>query len=136
MKLKYSLIAAALFIGVGAQAQKGWKNLFNGKDLTGWKQLDGKAKFEAKNKEIVGVAALNTPNTFLATEQEYGDFILELECLADTMLNSGIQIRRKKREDIKREMFMGIKWKLIRRKERGAAEFATMGGEIGCIRWN
>ncbi|PGH37552.1 MAG: hypothetical protein CRN43_20505 [Candidatus Nephrothrix sp. EaCA] len=97
MKLKYSLIAAALFIGIGAQAQKGWKNLFNGKDLTGWKQLDGKAKFEAKNKEIVGVAALNTPNTFLATEQEYGDFILELECLADTMLNSGIQIRSEKK---------------------------------------
>ena len=93
MKLKYFLIAAVLFTGIGAQAQKGWKSLFNGKDLTGWKQLDGKAKFEVKNKEIVGTTVLNTPNTFLATEQEYGDFILEAECLADTTMNSGIQVR-------------------------------------------
>ena len=32
-------------------------------------------------------------NTFLCTEKEYGDFILELEIKADNGLNSGVQIR-------------------------------------------
>ena len=76
-----------------SKAQKRWVSLFNGKDLSGWKQLNGKAKYEAKNNEIVGTTVSNEPNSFLATEKEYGDFILELELFVDTSMNSGIQIR-------------------------------------------
>jgi len=36
---------------------------------------------------------LNTPNSFLCTEKDYADFILEFEVLVDTALNSGVQIR-------------------------------------------
>jgi hypothetical protein len=36
---------------------------------------------------------LNTPNTFLATKQKYGDFILEYDVKVDNELNSGVQIR-------------------------------------------
>ncbi len=70
-----------------------WTNLFNGKDLKGWKKLNGDAQYEVLNNEIIGISKLNTPNTFLATEKEYGDFILELEVWVDAGLNSGIQIR-------------------------------------------
>ena len=70
-----------------------WENLFNGKDLSGWKQLNGKALYEAKDGAIIGTTVANTPNSFLVTEKEYGDFILELEFKADTSMNSGIQIR-------------------------------------------
>ncbi|HEV8079716.1 MAG TPA: DUF1080 domain-containing protein [Chitinophagaceae bacterium] len=76
-----------------SKAQKGWVSLFNGKDLSGWKQLNGKANYEAKNNEIVGTTVSNEPNSFLATEKEYGDFILEMELFVDTSMNSGIQIR-------------------------------------------
>jgi len=54
-----------------------WQHLFNGKDLTGWRLLNGDAEFEADNCIIVGISKLNTPNTFLATEKIYDDFILE-----------------------------------------------------------
>lgn len=70
-----------------------WKNLYNGKDLTGWKQLGGQAKYEAKNGEIVGTTVSNQPNSFLTTEKMYGDFILELELFVDNSMNSGVQIR-------------------------------------------
>lgn len=70
-----------------------WENLFNGKDFTGWKQLNGKAKYEVINGEIVGTTVPNTPNSFMATEKTYGDFILELELLVDDNMNSGIQFR-------------------------------------------
>ncbi|MET0391546.1 MAG: DUF1080 domain-containing protein [Chitinophagaceae bacterium] len=71
----------------------GWHDLFNGKDLTGWKQLNGKARYLVRNGELVGVSVPGEPNSFLATEQAYGDFILELELLVDTSMNSGIQVR-------------------------------------------
>ncbi|WP_432714552.1 3-keto-disaccharide hydrolase [Pedobacter sp.] len=78
---------------------KNWNSLFNGKDLSGWKQLNGKAKYQVSNKEIIGTTVANTPNSFLVTDKEYGDFILELELKADTSMNSGIQFRSLSKEE-------------------------------------
>ncbi len=70
-----------------------WTMLFNGKNLDGWKQLNGKARYEVKNGEIVGTTVSNEPNSFLSTEKTYGDFILEVEVQVDPSMNSGIQFR-------------------------------------------
>lgn len=70
-----------------------WQPLFNGEDLSGWTQLGGSAEYEVRDGAIVGRTVQGTPNSFLATEQRYGDFILELEFSADTSMNSGIQVR-------------------------------------------
>ncbi len=79
-----------------------WKSLFDGKTLKGWKLADGsasgKAKYEIKNGEIVGISQMNTPNTFLLTEQQYGDFIFECDVKIDNDLNSGIQFRSLQRQ--------------------------------------
>lgn len=84
-----------------AQKTEGnWQILFNGKDFTGWRQLNGKHKFEIKDGMIVGTTIPGEPNGFLCTEQEYGDFILELEVSIDTtMNNSGIQFRSLSKAD-------------------------------------
>lgn len=85
-----------LFLSSTLMAQpnmSGWQPLFNGKDLSGWKKLNGDASYMVKGNTIVGVSKVNTPNTFLATEKSYTDFILELEVKVDDRLNSGIQIR-------------------------------------------
>jgi hypothetical protein len=79
------------------QAQ--WVSLFNGKDLKGWRQLNGKAKYEVEGGVIVGITVAGEPNSFLATEKDYGDFILELELMADSTMNSGIQFRSESRPD-------------------------------------
>lgn len=71
----------------------GWINLFNGKNLNGWHQLNGHAKYSVENGEIVGTTVANTPNSFLVTDKDYGDFFLELDIKVDTSMNSGIQIR-------------------------------------------
>lgn len=70
-----------------------WTSLFNGKNLDGWNQKNGQAIFEVINGEIVGTAVPNTPNSFLCTNQNYSDFILELEVLIEDQMNSGIQFR-------------------------------------------
>src|SRR3954453_4430081 len=95
MKLNSLLVFSIFLFSISScnRSQKGWQNLFNGKDLDGWKQLNGKAKYEVKNGEIVGTTVAGEPNSFLATEKDYGDFILELELLVDTTMNSGIQFR-------------------------------------------
>ncbi len=87
------LMVSLMVFSAFAQTDGDWEYLFNGKDLKGWKQLNGKAKYEAVNGEIVGTSLLNTPNSFLATEKDYGDFVLELEMMLEADVNSGIQFR-------------------------------------------
>jgi len=70
-----------------------WENLFDGKTLNGWIQRNGKAKYAVEDGMIVGTTVLNTPNSFLCTEKNYTDFILELEFIVEPGMNSGIQIR-------------------------------------------
>ncbi|WP_069658949.1 3-keto-disaccharide hydrolase [Arcticibacter eurypsychrophilus] len=94
--LRTLTIIAALFFAVTLEAQtakSGWHNLIEGKSLKGWKQLNGKAKYEVINSEIIGTTVSGEPNSFLATANDYGDFILELELLVDNSMNSGIQFR-------------------------------------------
>ena len=95
MNFRSILICAGILTSISASAQNngGWTNLFNGRDLAGFRQLNGKARYEVKNKEIIGTTVSNEPNSFLATEKEYGDFILELELFVHPEMNSGIQIR-------------------------------------------
>ena len=91
---KYPLLALLLLTACLSKAQLStWKNLFNGKDLAGWKQLNGQAKYRVQNGEIIGTTALNQNNSFLATATNYGDFILEFDFLVDSSMNSGVQFR-------------------------------------------
>lgn len=97
---RISTLAILFIISIGAFAAGGkWENLFNGKDLTGWHRLNGTAEYTVVNGEIVGTSKINTPNTFLATEKTYGDFILEYEMKMDKGLNSGVQIRSESKKD-------------------------------------
>lgn len=76
-----------------------WKSLFNGKDLKGWNQKNGAAKYTVENGEIVGTTVANTSNSFLCTNEEYEDFIFELELKVENVMNSGIQFRSLSKPD-------------------------------------
>ena len=79
--------------GLFAADDAGWKPLFNGKNLDGWTQKGGVAKYRFENGEMIGAAQPNTPNTFLCTTRDYTNFILEVEFKVAEGLNSGVQIR-------------------------------------------
>jgi hypothetical protein len=83
---------ALLFLSFLAAAQ-GPAPLFDGKTLDGWEVCNGYATYKVEDGTIVGTTAEGSPNSFLCTKKEYGDFVLELETLVDRVLNSGIQIR-------------------------------------------
>lgn len=97
MRSKGFLFIVACFVSISLLAQtqgSGWQNLFNGKDLTGWKRLAGTAEYSVENGVIVGRTVMNSRNTFLVTEKEYGDFILEADVwVEDEEGNAGIQTR-------------------------------------------
>jgi len=70
------------------------RDLFDGKTLHGWKRVAGTADYQVENGVIVGTTVMNSGNSFLVTEQEYGDFVLELDAMvASVVSNSGVQTR-------------------------------------------
>lgn len=75
------------------QNDDGWVELFNGANLDGWSIQSGTATYRIEDGAIVGKNTEGSPNTFLCTDKEYGDFELELEVKVDDALNSGVQIR-------------------------------------------
>jgi hypothetical protein len=81
-----------------ASAADGWVALFDGRTLDGWVQRNGRATYRVADGAVVGRTSEGSPNSFLATEQAYGDFELELEVRVDDALNSGVQIRSRTRE--------------------------------------
>lgn len=94
MRTLYLLFLCIISVqGFSQRTSTGWYSLFNGRDLTGWKQLNGNAKYTVSNGEIIGTTVFGEPNSFLATEKKYKDFILELEFKLDAAMNSGIQFR-------------------------------------------
>ncbi len=76
-----------------------WHPLFNGKNLNGWNQKNGAAKYTVEKGEIVGTTVANTTNSFLCTNEEYGDFIFEVDLKVENTMNSGIQFRSLSKPD-------------------------------------
>lgn len=77
-----------------AASEGNWQLLFNGQDLDGWRLLNGQHSFEVRDGYIVGITNPAEPNGFLVYDEEFGDFILELEVnVSPLMNNSGIQFR-------------------------------------------
>lgn len=78
----------------------GWVNLFDGKTLNGWKILNEDYSYQGNQPEFYvqdGMIICNTKSDvgggYLVTENNYDDFILELDVKIDPSLNSGIQCR-------------------------------------------
>jgi hypothetical protein len=112
--LRYSLPAFALLVALlpGSHAADNKAiNLFNGKDLKGWKLKDEKkSKWEAASVEmdaknnnmlavvppqagkdaVVSLANMKSGGCDIFTEEKFGDVILELEFMVPKGSNSGI----------------------------------------------
>lgn len=100
MKKNIISLILLVFITISVSAQDTqWESLFNGKNLKGWKKLNGNVDYKIQDGVITGIAKMGEPNTFLATEKEYGDFILVFDFKVDDGFNSGVQIRSESRKD-------------------------------------
>src|SRR5262245_14410174 len=88
-----ALVAPAAFLSADDKDDKGWAQLFNGKDLTGWKMHpDDKAKWEVKDGAIVG----SGPAGHLFSDRgDYENFKYRIEVKINDKGNSGQYFRAK-----------------------------------------
>jgi len=100
-KVSYLLVAIFATASTSVWAAEEAVSLFNGKDLEGWTQRGGKATYAVEGDEIVGTSVPDTGNSFLCTNKNYENFVLDLDFKVDALLNSGIQIRSNQFEEAK-----------------------------------
>ena len=91
--MKIRILSTLLLSAALVSAEDGWTSLFDGKTLEGWTQRNGTATYKVVDGTIVGTTTEGSPNSFLCSNKEYGDFELEFEVKVDDALNSGVQIR-------------------------------------------
>lgn len=78
---------------VSQQSGEEMKPMLQGDTKEGFTQLNGKAEYEVQDGVLIGTSKFGEPNSFLATDKMYGDFVLEYEVKVDSNMNSGVQIR-------------------------------------------
>jgi hypothetical protein len=103
----FALFVATFLFSTARGEEPGFKAIFNGKNLTGWRlrstDLTGKAasddgRFAVKDGILVITGSKDTPprNTEIDTVESYdGDFTLRLEFRASRDANSGLHLRDK-----------------------------------------
>ena len=92
-RLRYFLLLA-LPIVADAQPPKAWKSIFNGRDMTGWTQVEKIANVQVVDSSFIIHMTANTHrHAYIRTNGKYKDFILELDVKKDTIYDSGIMLR-------------------------------------------
>jgi type 1 glutamine amidotransferase len=109
----------------------GWVSIFNGQDLSGWSQKNGQATYAVEEGVVVGRTAKNSPNSFMCSERDYGDFELTFEVKVDEGLNSGVQIRSRSLADKDKGRVHGPQVEI----ETGPAEAGYIYGEATGRGW-
>jgi hypothetical protein len=135
-KIACSLIFfTLLFSKSNAQTSDGgWQVLFNGKNLNGWRELNGKHKWEVKDGIIIGTDVHDQPNGFLCTEKDYSDFILELDVFIDTLMNnSGIQFRTRSTVDYLNGRVHGYQMEIDPKPQKWSGSIYDEGGRRGWL---
>ena len=123
---------------IASYAQKNdFVPLFNGKDLSGWKVKNGKAPYTVEDGVIVGTCVTETPNSFLCTEKEYGDFILTFEAKFEKG-NSGVMFRAQSNAEYKDGRVHGYQMELdpSKRAWTGGIYDEARRGWLYCMEYN
>ena len=94
------------------ELKKGFKDLFNGKDLDGWTPRGGTCKFEVDDKCILGTCVPGSDSTYLCTDKnDYSDFIFTCDLKWEVDGNTGVQLRSKfkteEKKGVKRDVVFG-----------------------------
>lgn len=90
--MKFLLLLVSIFFISAGTYLPGFKSLFNGKDLTGWK-IHGTEKWFVENGELVCESGPEKKYGYLSTNRSYKNFILDLKFKLEANGNSGVFFR-------------------------------------------
>jgi len=134
---KYTLLFIIGFVlsSLSAKHHKGEMSpIFDGKTLNGWSQLNGTANYRVKDGAIIGKTKEGSPNSFLCTNELYGDFELKFEVkLINDELNSGVQIRSNTKELSEKETERGDKFGRVNGPQVEIEATKDKGAESGYV---
>lgn len=93
--MKHLIAFVVLLAASSAVAADGFRPLFNGKDLTGWKlrKPDGQASWSVKDGILVNNVSGGKHGTDLVSEEKFRDFVLRYEYKIAQRANSGVYLR-------------------------------------------
>ncbi len=86
-----ALGAVAAAAALPARAEDGWKSLFNGKDLDGWRTTG--AIWKVEDGMIVGTIGDDRGSGYCMTKENYGDYEIQLECKLGYPIDTGVFLR-------------------------------------------
>ena len=129
-----------------ARLDSGFVSLFNGRDLTGWTRIGGKA--EAWGVENGCLISYGEGGGWLATPKDYANFLLRLEFKLSPESNSGVYLRAP--ADMTRISRTGMeiqllddghpRYKTIKPYQRSGSIYEVAAAEAGHLRptgeWN
>ena len=102
--MKYFIIPFFLFNILFLSSQDKWTYLIDD-DLSNWEIKEGNAEFIIDDGIITGTSILKSPSTYLGTKINYKDFILEFEVNVSSGLNSGVQFRSLKSNNLRNSVY-------------------------------
>lgn len=91
-----------------ANEQSGpWRDVTPRAGLAGWHKVGGNATYAIEGGELVGRAEPGKTNSWLVSDAQVGDFIVEFDAKTDPLLNSGMMIRGQSRPDYRNGVVFG-----------------------------
>jgi hypothetical protein len=87
------MLGCSYFLGA-ADAKDDLQPIFNGKDLTGWKDAANNKWWKVVDGVLVGENDEAKKGNMLYTEKSYGDVVVEAECRWSGEIDSGIMLRK------------------------------------------
>ncbi len=90
-----------------AQQKAPWRDVTPRAGLAGFHATGGNATYGVENGELIGRAEPGKTNSWLVSDAQYGDFILEFDAKTDPALNSGVMIRGQSRPDYRNGVVFG-----------------------------
>jgi hypothetical protein len=95
--MRHVVLALVLIVcsGLVAAQDDGWVDLFNGKDLAGWKLVNpnGNASWTVVDGILTNTATHEAPGTDLMTERKFADHELHVEFRVPPGGNSGVYVQ-------------------------------------------
>src|SRR3954470_6894132 len=97
--MKWFLVALLLVLSCApllgaADAKDDLPSIFNGKDLSGWKNPTDNKWWKVVDGVLVGENDEAKKGNMLYTEKSYGDVVVEAECRWSGEIDSGIMVRK------------------------------------------
>ena len=87
------MISVNMLLAAGSCLAGEWVNLFDGKTLDGWTQRNGTATYVVDDGAITGTTKAGSPNSFLCSNKDYGDFEMLVDWKIKEKGDSGIYLR-------------------------------------------